>query len=670
MAPSIYKYYLDGRPFSEPIGWEKWEETTTRDKLLNGLITTIDVAVEFTGKSYDYLYELKQTQGKDGRAILTVEQYNGARYVRIYRGTIFVTDIEYNRTIGIAKAKVQDDSYYARINNNKQVPCVISSGKSKNGKDIALPEPYMVELRKVDDNTSLARSIYTVRLIDMFKTLVAFMSDGEVDFVSDTMESGTLEAYCITKGLKLYSTDVDTYSSAETDPMPEINFQQALQEIGRKFPLGMAIERVGDRPRIRVEEAGYFFLTSRTLILKTTEIISETTDVDKLYAKIRLGSGQLNQDSTYPFPEDITFFGFKEEEVPVQGIGNIDKELTLSTNWIVSSNLIQLMTEDINNEYDGEYDGEVVLLQTVKPFPNTSSGYTLNENFLGLGPAQYFFNPGLTNNVVAERFMDAGGIPDSMLKFIFPDALGFLFRAKLGANQTYVATANDVFDPAGLDTEVFDERGSYNNATYRYTASRGGLFTFRANARIQITNQYTAPDIFWRITIRHYSSTGTELGDALNTNDNNLYAPNYTGTAGIKYYRFSAIGTFDLGGLTKTLNMAKDDYCVIRIEKNLGGAGDIDYTIKEENTYFECIQAVVSGDVNLTGAPVKYRATLNKFDHAIKGQDYDRTIENQRSTIYASDANGNECEGWIEQMVYNRLTSEIKLSLLSTQGIT
>lgn len=670
MAPAIYKYYLDGRPYSEPIGWEKWEENTTRDKQLNGLITTIDISVEFTGKAYDFLWNLKNEQGKDGRAILTVEEFNGAKYVRIYRGTIFVTDIEFNRTIGIAKSKVQDDSYYARINNNKQVPCVVSSGKSKNGTTIQAPEGYMVLLLKVDDNTTLGRAVYTVRLFDLFKTLVAFMSDGEVDFVSDTMETGALQGYCVTKGLKLYSLDVDTYSSADTDPMPEINFQQALEQIGRKFPIGLTVERTGDRPAIRIEEASYFYQAPIAHRFLTTEIITETTDVDKLYAKLRLGSTQSNPDATYPFPEDITFFGWKEEEVPVQGIGNIDKELNLTSEWIIASNVIQLLTEDLNADYDGEYDDEIVLLETEKPFPDTNSGYTLNQDFLGLTPAKYFYNQGLTNSAVAERFMLAGGIPDTIAKYLFPDNESYVFRAKLGVDQTYNATGNDVFDPTGFDTEVLDQGANYNNATYRYTARRGGIYTFRANARITITNLITSPAIFWRIFIRHYDSAGVEKGTTLSGNDGNLYTPNYTGSGGIQYYTYSQIGTFDLGGNSITLNMATDDYCVIRIEKSLGGAGDVDYTIEEENTFFECTNAVVAGDINLTGDPVQYRATINRFEHALSSQEYKRIMDAPRSTILASDAVGNEAQGWIEQMVYNRLTSEVKVALLSNQTIT
>lgn len=663
-APKLYRYYLDGRPFEEPLSWEKWEEQTERDKELNALLTTISVTVEFYGAAYDYLYRTKLNSGKDGRNFLQVDEYNGSGYTTVYKGTIFSAGVEFNRTKRIAKAQVEDDSYNARINNNRNVPAVISSGRTKNGVAFDPPEAYMVELRKVADNTSLGRSVYCVRLYELFRCLIAFMSDNEVDFHSDAMDTGALSGFCITKGIKLFSLDTDVNGSAETDPMPEITFVDAYQNVTRKYPLGIAIERIGGRARIRIEPAEWFYSENTIHRFKNTPELVETMDQSRLYAKILFGSDEVNFDSSFPFPEDITFFGFKQEEIPVAGIGNIDTALDLRTSWIVSSNVIQLLTEDPNNEYDSEFDSNVVLLETVKT--DNFTGYTLNQNYLELSPAKYFFNKAFTNDQVASRWIDSAGIPDSILKFIFPDTLGYLFKAKLSADQSYATSGNDVFNPAGFDQELFDERGAYNNGIFRYTAAKGGLFTFRANARINITGQSGSPAIVWRIVIRHYDSDGFEKSD-VNNNGYNLYYPNYTGTGGIEYISAATIGTFDLGGKPKTLNMAKDDYCEIYIEKAIAGAGDIDYTIEEENTYFECISAVVSGDYEKSGDPIMYKATIAKFEDSIRPHQYRAIMDNQDGKIYVDDAYGNKNEGYIEQMTYNRLTTEIKATIVSSQ---
>ncbi len=663
-SQKLYRYFLDGRPFDEPISWEKWEETTSRDKELNALLTTVEVTVEFYGKAYVYLYKTKQNDGINGRCILEVDEWNGYGFVRIYRGTIFSAAIEFNRTRRIAKAPVEDDSYNARINNNRNVPAVISSGKSKNGITIAQPEAYLVELRKVDDNTSLGRAVYCVRLFEMFKALVAFMSDGEVDFYSETMDTGALQGACITKGLKLYSLDSNTYGSADTDPMPEITFVEAFNNINRKYPIGIVIERVGDRPRIRIEDDAWFYSNSQIHEVKSVLDLVEAMDQSRLYAKIKFGSEVINEDSLYPFPEDITFFGFKEEEIPVEGIGNIDAALDLRTSWIVSSNVIQLLTEDPFADYDGELDANVVLLETV--WQSNTQGYTLNQDFLSLIPAKYFFNQMFTNDEVASRWLDKNGIPSSIQKYIFPDTLGYLFRAELGADQGYPASGNDVFFPAGFDNEIFDDRGAYNNATFRYTADRGGLYSFTANFRIEITAQIGSPAIFWRIVLRHFDSTGTEKTD-VNSNSTNLYIPNFTGTGGIDYLSNALIGYFDLGGRTRQLNMSKDDYCVVYVEKALGGAGDIDYRVTAENTYFQCVEAIVNGDYSNSGEAIKYRATTCKFEQAVSKDHYKNIMENSNQIIAVSDAFGNKAKGWIDAMVHNRLTSETKFNLITNQ---
>jgi len=146
----------------------------------------------------------------------------------------------------------------------------------------------------------------------------------------------------------------------------------------------MSIERVGDRPLIRLESAEYFFQSETVHRFDNVAELKETTDLQKLFAKLRLGSETTNTDTLYPFPEGITFFGFREEEIPIKGIGNIDKELPLHSQWIISSNVIQLLTEDLNNDYDGEHDDAIVLLETEKPFDNVDSGFTLNTNYLDL----------------------------------------------------------------------------------------------------------------------------------------------------------------------------------------------------------------------------------------------------------------------------------------------
>lgn len=667
----MFRYFLDDLLFDDPIGWDKWEETTKRDSEFGALFLTIDINLEFSGLAYKYMRDVFNLKGKDGQIKFKVEDIeSGSSYKQIYTGIVFTSDIEWNKTKGSARVKIQDDSFYAKINNNKSIGAVLSAGKTKNGVLIDPARPYLITFKNVTTGLPI-RAVYSIRIFELFKYLIKFMSDDTVEFQSDSFGiGGEWEGLCMTAGRKLNDPNPDIYENPIEEALPELNFIDTFVEINKKIKLGMAILRnnVNSKPIIVIEPIKSFYKNEITHEFENINDLIESVDVEKLYAKVILGNDKILKDSRYAFPEDINFFGFKDEEISILGTSNIDRELDLKSSWIISSNVIQLLTEDPFGEYDLEYDKDFVLLES--KLSNEDSGVTVQTDYLGSG--KLYFNPSFTNDKIISRWMSDDGLPNDIAKFIFPETSGFKFHAINSADDFKVDTAGGVTQPVQFDLEYFDDGSAYDNSISRFTATRGGLYTFEANVVIDISS--ALPQFQrWRLLIGHFDNAGFQLNN-YNTNEAVIFNHNAVAPGtGLKYFQTTAVsGSFSLGGLTKELNLSAGDYVIIRLERTntISSPTNVLYTITGgPSTFFKLNEYIISGDVQVSGNPSKYKAIRVNFESSLNLNKYNFTMANQLGLISGGDAFGNKSQGWIDQVVYNRLTSRIKVQLQSNQEI-
>ena len=57
--------------------------------------------------------------------------------------------MQFNERTCIANCKIEDNSYYAMINNNKSLATALDSGLSKNGVAITTPPVYVVDFQNM-----------------------------------------------------------------------------------------------------------------------------------------------------------------------------------------------------------------------------------------------------------------------------------------------------------------------------------------------------------------------------------------------------------------------------------------------------------------------------------------------------------------------------------------
>ena len=475
----MIQFLLDDVIYDAPKGWEEIETTIKRDYQYNAVLANQDTEVDFSGDAYDYLYTKLKTEGFCTRVKFEILiSSDGLTFRTLLRGNLFLSDIQFNERTCIATCKIEDNSYYAMINNNKALVTSLDSGSSKNGVSITPPVIYEVGFQNIL-SLAIAQTVNCYRVYDAFEYLIKFMSDGRLQFASDylqtTLFTDPLEAsvlaygwkgLAITTGINIRIGDtVNDFSQSQ------FSFDDLWNEINRRIPLVLIVENpYSEYPTIRIENRDYQY-TNATIFTASDvyEIISKV-DTKNIFAKVIVGSSVTDNQGLYP--EQIHFFGFGSEEYVVQGECNIDTALNLGTDWATSSNVI---CQQLNGVQD--YDSNLFLIET--EYLTSTTGITFNLQNLGLitAPVPYYYNTNLTNNYILNRYR--GGLPGDLVRFT-----GVLGDGLFKATEPSAYAINIPFYTAMNFTNVIFNTGGYYNGTDRYTAPIAGVYTFNIKSTV------------------------------------------------------------------------------------------------------------------------------------------------------------------------------------------
>ena len=649
----MMKFWLDGSEVDEPIDWADLTSVLKRDDTFNSVLLYQEGTLTFDSNGYDYLVGKIAENGFCGSVDIDVFDHSTeSEPVQIVKGTIFLSDISINEYDYTAVCKVEDRSFYAKINNNKNIKCVVSSPYTKNQEDLTAATNYLLKLYK-PPSSSTHWEIASVRVYEAFRVLVAFMTDNAVAFISDTFDiAGEWEGLTITSGKKIRIRDGSEVDL--DDPLPSFSFQDLFNEINKRIPIGMIIENPLTNPTLRIEALSYFYDTATAYSFDEVEKITTNFDTEKLYSVVKLGTANTDTSLSLSFPEDISFRGFREEEFHVLGDCNIDKALDLQCDWTTSSNVIEANFSST----DDTYDKHLYLIDST--LTSTVYGESTATNYLGLGTPRYYANERLTNAAVAERYL--GGVPNSIAKFFGLIGDG-LFKAHLAADQSYASSGNDIFLPSGFDTIDYNTGSYYNVGTYFYTATEAGIFTFKSEIAINITALISAPVVYWQLLFRRYDSGGT----LLETKDG--FFGNYTSGLGINYYSNATTGTFTLGGKEAQFIMNQGDYIGVELNKSVFISGDIDYTIKGGlSTYFSCVDNTVGGGVYQKYDPFAYPIQQHLFEYPQRLSDWNTILANPTASYKFYNSPEIVRFAWIKELRYNHYKGLTNVKLITNKN--
>lgn len=654
----MMRFYLDGTLVDPATNWQEVSSTIRRDKELNVFLLFQEYTLTFDGSGFDYLINLVNNDSFCREVDVLIEKRCDESWQTIFAGVFFVSDCEVNEKTGTIKVKVNDKSFFSKINNNKNIKTSMDGGKTKNNLDITDTEVYDVGMYSVGANT-LVRTVECCRVEEAFRYLIDFMTDNTVSFVSQTFGAGgTWEGLALTTGERMRGSAV-SLTEGRWEPF---SFLTLFTEVNNRVPIILLVENPFTSPVIRIESIDYLYGQGINMIADNVDEVVTSFDTDKLYALVKFGS-PTDDTNILDFPEQIDYYGYKEEEFHLLGKCNLDRTLDLSSDWIVSSNLIQRMI-DKNHQ---DFDNDIVLIDTI--YTSDTVGRSTNDNFLGVLPARYHYNARLNNEQISTRYVE--DLSAQIAAYYINSKEGQIYVYSSSALAHTVGTNNEDFQNF-LNLEAYDYGNFYDTTTYRYTANQAMQATIEAQITISFGTATLQEANIFRWTIEHYNSSNVLINDYFIGNSNATYS-------GLQYLQAGyPSGTVISKKLNLSVNMANGDYLKMRIKSwpltNGGpGVGAIIgtqlYTIlnNASQTYLKVLSTSITGGIFMDIDPDDIKVQKHKFTYPIQQGTFDTILNNPVKRIGFGMASQAFRYGWIDELKYNHSTNIAEFTLTTNR---
>jgi len=610
-------FYLDNTQVSSPTNWRDLESILRNDEEVGGVIISEESNFTWADDGYAYL-QLIADAGFCGKVELIVKDDSQGYLREIIRAYIFVSDITFNERECTATAKIQDQSFFAMINNNRSVNVGIESNLSKNQDVLAPATIYNLDVYS-QSNVLYQNNCRAYRIYEVMKTIIAFITDNRIGFESSLFEvGGEWEGLCITTGFNLRTGTAGEFT--------QINFEDCIAELNSLMPVSFIIEDPYVSPVFRLEKRDYFKGNGTVLTIDDIYEIKRSYDRSSLYTSVNLGSSVTDSDATLNFPETIKFLGYYDEIYTLLGECNINRTLNLVGNWVRSNNIIQRIITG-----DQGYDDNIIIFESI--LTDATNGRTLNTNFLNLNPAIFFYNENLTNTKIADRY--ESWIPNSIASNYGQIGDG-IFKAFV--NATINVGVGTYLNLSLNTTNVWQNVGSYFNGTDRFTAAFSGVF--RVRFYLEFNNiVITGANPVWALgsSMRQFDSTGTLV------NTITLLNPSYGNDPTDKI-------------LDRTIQfvMNQGDYIEWQVGKTEATGTDVTGDITT-NTFWECEENTIGGGIFKDYNPDDYQINLYEFTYPMTCDQWNDLIASPLNKIQFR-SHGAWRTGYVNQIKYNHVT--------------
>ena len=544
------RVYLDSTLLADtPKGWDEAKIKSVRDDEVRGLFTTYTTDLDFWGDGFDYIDNIMNNdycqtidvliESDDCTEGVWRDEFNGV----IQLTQISKMDIDKR----IVTTKILDESFDAKIDNNKSIKAIVTVGTSKNDVSITPVTAQQILIFDPTDNFNVyeATPAYMYRVYDCFRFIIDYMTDGTVDFVSDVF-SGDYYNWMLCTGSELRQR-------GNAGEKLEISFKEVFKELHKKTNLSLAIEPNAagytNQFRVRIEPTEYFEQDDAIITLESIRGIDLDFNKTELYSNIEVGSKEFDDDVILSYPP-INFKAFKKEDFTILGQCNIDKTLNLVSNYIIDTNIIEYINL---NGADTKYDKKTFLIVTdgtkaikYKEYgeplsigvntsvsanklidstadfsaagDNISVGdmvinvdtdlnanvnsvdsptqltldtdiFTLTGENYQIRTQPYSYNHPLTNIEVVKRFI--GGLPNSVIKHISTSSIANFWAGQTVTNSytSFPLSVNPMEYDDDTTPPFFDDATNYDTTLFQYTVPSSGLYGFEANAAIILNGQ-------------------------------------------------------------------------------------------------------------------------------------------------------------------------------------
>jgi len=616
MAAGTLEHYLNGQLVTEPAGWRDLTEEIERDFRQRIVASKYPSDVTFTTDGYKLLRDLWDVSFCGDIPYVVVQEVGEGLRMEVMRGTVILSDVEWNLSRGEAKCAIADDGYGARIYNNRSIKVYPTSDASKNNTPITPVTGIELDVFDPADplNTYEGQTRTVYDWLDCITHCVQYITDGAVSVRSDWYtglpdDEKTALAY----GRELRTGDGSSLA-------PQMSFEELFEHAWKSDNLWAYVTRnaYGD-PELRIEDEATMYGEAQAVAFPNQDELEQAIDGQLLYQKVRFGSPEFikDEDSDYSLPY-LILRGFTEEEYHLLGTCNTDEVLDLIGPFITDTNVIEALVVD----GDTDHDNAVFAIQYTESASEATKGDYLNP-----GNNPYLYNERYQNVQVAARWpLYAEGV----IRYEEPDAV---FRAQytVGPDTTYTDTqlgSNTV--PAGptiqsqFDNDYsglnFDTGGNYGNGTVqgnpvsransRYTFPAQGFYQFQVAQVWEITAN-ARPDKGARLQLymEHYNSSNTLI---------NTYLEPFAQPPDYKFGLGAYVNVWDQG-----VSASTGDYVIVKHRwftntvNFTGVASSISVRVANLSYWQTTFVATGGGDIGSATDADEYRCVLLNFDRHI-----------------------------------------------------
>jgi len=494
----MLEFILDGVAVTEPKGIRDVTHRIYFNEALNGYLEQFDGPIEFYGSDYA---TLRRRFFNDGCAVVPIEVRNGQDS---YLGNIFLNDAEWMPDKSMVRCEIVDRSFLSLIDNNKEIKAYLNVPRSKNDVDISAFTVTQTDLSFGENETGIGLNPTPadrsgVRVFDAFRFLVAFMSDGQIGFVSDYFNPETNPANPTEPRNPTLITGQEA-RTADGDEWPYISFQELFEDINKLYNISFSMEVVSGVPTMRIEPTAYFRQSSATLAMPNAKDVEQQSEATSYYALMKFGDSEsVDEDGFYP---PATFAAWEREEYHLGGQCNTQeildlqlKTLIINPNAIMS--VLPTSTQNVVNPPSEDYDEDIFLVIFDGNNQTVNSVDPLNA-------AGRYYNSRLRNFEVANRWGD--GVPFPIFQFLGSNLNGARAFRPTSYTPTYVTinvlnVASAIVFPDTTFPNGFDPNGnmSFTGASLQVGTTPPNTPVFSSNGATIYTSPVAA---FYSVSFR------------------------------------------------------------------------------------------------------------------------------------------------------------------------
>jgi hypothetical protein len=644
--------YFDGNLVSNPVEWEELSVSITFDH--TNQVTLIEYGTELTffESAFEYLYSRRNDSCQMIPVIVT--KLCGTGSDDIINGNIVITDCVFDELECSVSVIIQDDGYSSRIDNNKSTSVSMSATESKNGVVITPASERLVTMftPSTGGYDGIVRG-YTV--FEIFRVIVAWMTDDTVDFASDYFQNGDGANDWMCSGV-----DLRNHSPANEirriNPV-SVSFED-LYLLHRKVGnLALGFQRVNGKPILRIEPLSYF--RENTVILNLANVNKTQLSYVKeiLYSRIRVGSDirRPNQcdsgNTTCSAANNISYYGFDNEEYAITGecSEDITLDLSIEGGFVIDTNTI----EDVIIYDNDSYDKQSFLINI---FENNPSAWRAVSTDL-FGNGVYWYNEKFTNKNILLRYVDylSGGLTF----FSLYNGINLFTRLNstgvtpiLSPTQT-PAYQEVTIDLNGTTTDPFNRLSSSDV----FTPLDEGVYQFCTGISVE---EFGSPPngitVLFQLNIELYDSS-------------NVLLTRYSSE--LRSYITGDPAQFETWDSTY-IPMDSGDYAIFTVSyaqannpASPPGQATIVFGLNYAgNDYFSCCNSsVVIQDIQVNTGQDR-RVAKTEFNYPIPWEDFKLYLNDTTKLIGLTNQRINRT-GWNNEITYNFINGNAEVSILS-----